>query len=159
MLWITTFYSYTITILLFTMCYNLANVNISWNTTFTTIVIFGQISTGLIYIYIYTTWSNLPMWHLRGIFVAKLYMTTMSEGDIAVSCVFMHLYTIVGAIFLFGIMTVWLIFGMWQPYLFSDIKYVHSDMGVETWNTCMHIYTHVHTNVYIQACMSDYIHT
>ena len=38
----------TITLLLLTICLNLGNANISWNTTFTTIVIFGKISTGLI---------------------------------------------------------------------------------------------------------------
>ena len=46
MLLITTFCLHTNSLLLLTECLALVNANISWNTTFTAVVIFGQISTG-----------------------------------------------------------------------------------------------------------------
>ena len=66
---ITTF-CLTITSLLLTMCLTLVNASISWNTTFTTIVIFHQISTGhmelffsLWFLYFYMNCNTL-FWHV-----------------------------------------------------------------------------------------------
>ena len=59
-----------------------------------------------------------------------LHMAVACEVDIAVACVLAHIYKKDGPMCSSSIMAEKLIFGMWQPYLFSDIiKYVYSDIG------------------------------
>ena len=67
---------------------------------------------------------------LTGKFVAGPYMAITYELDIVVGCVLVHLCQHVGSICPCSIMAVWVMFVMWQSDLFSDIKYVYSDIGV-----------------------------
>ena len=92
------------------------------------------------------------------IFVAGTYMTITCEADIEVACALAHINA--GSICPCSIRAIWVIFAMWQPYLYSDIR-------VEIWYTCMHrgihIYIHMYTDTYIHThtdlCMSGYIYT
>ena len=58
------------------------------------------------------------MWHLRSIFVSGTYLTIMCEVAVVVGCIMVVMGKYVGFMCLFNIMGVWLIFVMWQPYLF-----------------------------------------
>ena len=70
----------------------------------------------------------------------------------------------------FSIMTVWLIFAMWQPYLFSDIlnisavlwsrDLVHMHAHIHTYmHACMHAYIYTYIDKHIHPCLPTYIHT
>ena len=71
------------------------------------------------------------MWHLRYIFVSGPYMPGTCEVDIVVGFVLAHMCKNVWSLCPYSIMTVWLLFAMWQPYFLSNIKSVYSDMGVD----------------------------
>ena len=44
-------------------------------------------------------------------------------------------------------MTVWLIFAMQQPFIFSGIKYVYSDMGIDMGHVHVHMHGYVHSYI------------
>ena len=70
------------------------------------------------------------MWHLRGIFVSGTYFALIWELALAVGCILVHMGKYVGSVCPFGIMVVWLILAVWQPYLChvtsSTINHTHS---------------------------------
>ena len=72
------------------------------------------------------------MWHFRCIFDAGLYIIITCEVDIVVGCVLAHIYKDVG-LGTFSLVAVWVIFAMWQSYLFS---YIRVDLS--------HMYTYMH---------------
>ena len=104
---------------------------------------------------------------LRGIFVAGTYMAITCEVDIAAGNILVCISKSVGSLGTCIIISVWVLFTMWPPYLFNDIKYMYSDMGVDLTHVCtyahVHAYIYTHTCIYayidIDSCMSDYIHT
>ena len=69
----------------------------------------------------------------------------------------------VGSVYAYNIMDLWFIFAMWQPYLFSVIKYVYRDTRLDIWYTCItqacihaYICTLIHTYIHLCLCMSGY---
>ena len=85
------------------------------------------------------------MYHLRGMFGAGPYM--------AIIC--WHIYAHVRSICPCSIMSVWIIFLMWQTYLFSDI------MCTVTWEWRLdtHACSHRGIPAYVYSYMHTYIHT
>ena len=57
------------------------------------------------------------MWHLRGMFAAGTYLAMMCQVNIAVACVLAHICKTVGSKCPFNSIAVWLIFGVWQPFV------------------------------------------
>ena len=72
----------------------------------------------------------------------------------AVGCVLVCISKNVASIWACKIVAVLLIFAMWQPYLFSDIKYVFSDTGVDV---CTHACICTHTHAYMQTLRLMYV--
>ena len=76
------------------------------------------------------------------------------EVDIEVGCVLAHICWIYMSEEQNGCGS----FAMWQPYSFSDIKYVYSGMGVDFEH--MYAYSYMHAYILTGSCiMSNYIHT
>ena len=69
---------------------------------------------------------------------------------------FGYTYTKLWSLCPFTIMGVWLIFAMWQPYLFNDIKNVYYSMGIDLVDMLPHMPTWMHAYVLIHACTYTY---
>ena len=63
-----------------------------------------------------------------------------------------HTYKNIMYIYPYSLLAVWVISAMWQSYLFSDIQYVWSDIGVETLYTYTYTFMHVSIHAYISTC-------
>ena len=109
---------------------------------------------GICCIYV-TLERHIYCWPIHGNNVWSTYCTWLCFGINIQKC---------GSISANSIMVVWLIFVMWQPYLFSDIKYVYSMMGVGIRYICMYkcIHTYTYSIMYVlcsflYACMHAYM--
>ena len=113
---------------------------------------------------------DIYMWHLRAHIVVGTYLAITREVCIGGGCVLAHLCQKFW-VYMSCMMPIWIIFAIWQLYLFRVI----CDRGVSTWYTYMHtciptcIYTytyrlmyvclHTYLNVYIHICMHAHICT
>ena len=86
-------------------------------------------------------------------FVAGPYMTITCEVYIAGGYALAYTCKHVESICPSTKMPVWLIFAMWQPYLFSNIKYVYSDIGVNLVCRPEYICTLIYTDIHMQTCV------
>ena len=126
---------------------------------------------------VWSIYTDIFVWYMHthelicicGIWGANLLLSYTCQVDIAVACVLAHLTKSVWAVCPFSIMAVWLIFSIWLPCLFIDIKYMYSDTGEEVWYTCIHmgictLYnmytgTYIYAYMYTHVCLTSYIPT
>ena len=102
--------------------------------------------------------------HTGNINDAYCYITY--EVDIIVGCIMTLTCQKVESICQFGIMDVWLILALWQPYLLSGISNVFT-VTHTTHTKCIHTYTYIliyvwlciYLHIYIYACMHTYMST
>ena len=103
------------------------------------------------------------MCYLRGIWASDSFMATKFEVNIAVAYVLAYKQANVGSVCPFSIMAVWLIFSLWQPYLFSVMLnsssyLIHMHAHIHTYMQIHKICMHTHIHIQIRVYLPSYIH-
>ena len=105
------------------------------------------------------TWINFIYGILRWLFVAGSHVAITCEVNNAVGSVLADILKNVGSLCLCSIISVWITFAIWHSYLFSDIKYMYSDMGVDLEHMNVHMNVHMYIHAYICILIHPSIHT